>query len=66
MIGKDRCRCGNLVPQRAEFETYGGTCRACARERQEASARAKEQAEFERRKAFYLSQHPFYAYMEEQ
>lgn len=60
---KDRCRCGNLVPKGIEFKEFGGTCRACARERAEARAKSIEQAEFEERKARYLSQHPFYAWM---
>lgn len=60
---KDRCRCGNLVPHKVEFKAYGGTCRACARERQEKSTKAQEQAHLEELKARYLSQHPFYAYI---
>jgi hypothetical protein len=57
---KDRCRCGNLVPRLVEFKEFGGTCRACARERQEAKSRAEKRAELEQLKARYLSQHPFY------
>jgi hypothetical protein len=60
---KDRCRCGNLVPAVVEFKEFGGMCRACARERDEARNKANEQAAFEQRKAMYLSSHPFYAYM---
>lgn len=62
-MSKDRCHCGNLVPAVTEFKEFGGTCRACARERQEARDSAQERADFERRKAMYLSQHPFYGYM---
>lgn len=60
---KDRCRCGNLVPAVTEFREFGGTCRACARERKEACEKAEEQARVERLKARYLSGHPFYRYM---
>lgn len=62
-MNKDRCRCGNLVPKGVEFKEFGGTCRACARERQEKLDKAQAAAEFERLKALYLSQHPFYANM---
>ena len=60
---KDRCRCGNLVPRIVELKAFGGTCRACARERKEADRKETEQVEFEKRKAFYLSHHPFYVSM---
>jgi hypothetical protein len=60
---KDRCGCGNLVPAVVEFKEFGGTCRVCARERKEARDTTHERAEFERRKAMYLSSHPFYSYM---
>jgi HJR/Mrr/RecB family endonuclease len=61
---KDRCRCGNLVPKDTEFKAYGGTCRACARERQEKKDSAQREAEFEERKAYYLSQHPFWSHIQ--